>query len=64
MMQNLEIARGDKLLITANSKVYGLTNGDLMEVETIRKDKIRLSNGKVTPLDFISINIRLCDNLA
>ena len=56
MMQNLEIARGDKLLITANSKVYGLTNGDLVEVESVRKDKIRLTNGKVIPPDFISIS--------
>lgn len=56
MMQNLEIARGDKLLITANSKIYGLTNGDLVEVESVRKDKIRLTNGKVIPPDFISIS--------
>lgn len=56
MMQNLEIARGDKLLITANSKIYGLTNGDLVEVESVRQDKIRLTNGKVIPPDFISIS--------
>ena len=55
-IRNIEIARGEKLLITANDKKAGLTNGDVVEVRETSKDGILLMNGKRIPILFDSFS--------
>ena len=57
VMKSLELAPGDKILITANNKDYNLTNGDTATIEEIFQDgEIQLSDGRTIPRDFESIS--------
>ena len=57
MMKSLELAPGDKILITANNQDYGLTNGDTAIIENISSDgEIQLTDGRTIPHDFESIS--------
>jgi ATP-dependent exoDNAse (exonuclease V) alpha subunit len=57
MMKSLELAPGDKILITANNQDYSLTNGDTATIEEILQDgEIQLSDGRTIPRDFESIS--------
>ena len=57
IMKSLELAPGDKILITANNKDYNLTNGDTATIEEIFQDgEIQLSDGRTIPRDFESIS--------
>ena len=56
-MKSLELAPGDKILITANNQDYGLTNGDTAIIENISSDgEIQLTDGRTIPHDFESIS--------
>ncbi len=57
MMKSLDLTPGDKILITANSKDYNLTNGDTATIESISlSGKIQLTDGRTIPADFESIS--------
>ncbi len=57
MMKSLELAPGDKILITANNQDYDLTNGDTAIIENISSDgEIQLTDGRTIPYDFESIS--------
>jgi len=57
MMKSLELAPGDKILITANNQDYALTNGDTAIIEEIFPDgEILLNDGRTIPHDFESIS--------
>ncbi len=57
IMKSLDLAPGDKILITANNKDYNLTNGDTAIIENISPDgEIQLTDGRIVPADFESIS--------
>jgi conjugative relaxase-like TrwC/TraI family protein len=57
VMKQLDLAPGDKVLITANDKEHGLTNGDTGIVERITPaGEIHLTDGRIIPADFKSIS--------
>ena len=52
----IAVAPGDKLLITANDRAAGLTNGDVVQVAKTENDEILLTNGKKIPANFESFS--------
>ncbi|MCK4983275.1 MAG: AAA family ATPase [Victivallaceae bacterium] len=57
IIKSLDLAPGDKILITANDKDYNLTNGDTATIEEIYSDgEILLDDGRTIPADFESIS--------
>ncbi len=56
-IRNIEITPGEKLLITANDKAAGLTNGDVVTVRQVDPDgTVHLTNGKTIPAAFDSFS--------
>ncbi len=57
VIKSLDLAPGDKILITANDKDYNLTNGDTAIIEEIYSDgEILLDDDRTIPADFESIS--------
>jgi conjugative relaxase-like TrwC/TraI family protein len=57
VIKSLDLAPGDKILITANNPEYGLVNGDTATIEEIYSDgDILLEDGRFIPSDFESIS--------
>jgi hypothetical protein len=57
VIKSLDLAPGDKILITANNPEYGLVNGDTATIEQIYSDgDILLEDGRFIPADFESIS--------
>ena len=56
-MKSLELAPGDKILITANNKDYNLTNGDTATITGFFPDgEILLEDSRTIPANFESIS--------
>jgi ATP-dependent exoDNAse (exonuclease V) alpha subunit len=57
VVKSLDLAPGDKILITANNKDYDLTNGDTARIKYISLNgDILLDDGRIIPKDFESIS--------
>ena len=56
-LKEINLAPGDKILITANNQEYDLTNGDTAIIESISPGgKIILNDGRTIPANFESIS--------
>ena len=57
ILKEINLAPGDKILITAINKEYNLTNGDMAIVKKISKNgEILLTDGRIIPANFESIS--------